>query len=94
MLVERTEVQIKEGVEDEFAAVMGEKGVALLKGLDGVNSVSFGRGLENPDKFMLLIEWENMDAHMAFRKHARYPEFRSLISPYSKGGNMEHFNMR
>lgn len=93
MLVERSELLIKEGAEEEFAARMAERGLDLLAGLDGVNSVSLGRGVENPGKFMLLIEWRSMDAHIAFTKDPRYPQFRALIAPFTKGGNMEHFNM-
>jgi heme-degrading monooxygenase HmoA len=93
MLIERSELLVKEGSEDGFAAAMAEKGLKLLAGLGGVKSVSFGRGVENPDKFMLLIEWETMDAHAAYKKDPRNAEFRSLISPFVKGGSMEHFNM-
>jgi len=93
MLVERSELLIKDGMEDEFATVMARKAVPLLKGLKGINAVSFGRGIENPGKFMLLVEWESMDAHSAFRTDPVYPEFRALLSPFTKGGAMEHFNM-
>jgi heme-degrading monooxygenase HmoA len=93
VLVERSELLIKEGMEIEFAAVMDERGLPLLAGLPGVNSVKLGRGVENPSKFMLLIEWEAMDAHVAFTKNPAYGEFRQMLGPFSKGGAMEHFEM-
>jgi heme-degrading monooxygenase HmoA len=93
VLVERSELLIKEGMEVEFAAVMDERGLPLLAGLPGVNSVKLGRGVENPSKFMLLIEWEAMDAHVAFTKNPAYGEFRQMLGPFSKGGAMEHFEM-
>ena len=49
--------------------------------------------VENPGKFMLLVEWESMDAHIAFPKNPVYGEFRQLIGSFSKGGAMEHFEM-
>ena len=93
MLYERSELLIKEGMEDAFAAEMADKGLPLLKALDGANAVYFGQGVENPDKFMLLIEWETLDAHTAFKTAPVYPEFLSLVASYAKGGVMEHFNM-
>jgi heme-degrading monooxygenase HmoA len=93
MLVERSYLLIKDGLEDDFAAVMADKAIPLLKGLDGANAVSFGRGVESPDKFMLLIEWQTMDAHTAFTKDPSFAEFRALLAPFTMGGSMEHFAM-
>jgi heme-degrading monooxygenase HmoA len=93
MLLERAELLIKEGSQKDFAAAMNERGIALLASVPGVKSVSLGRGVENPDKFMLLVEWESMEAHTAFAKTPMLTAFRAMISPFSKGGSMEHFEM-
>lgn len=93
MLLERAELLIKEGQEEGFSAVMKERGIGLLSGVPGVRSVSLGRGVENPGKFMLLIEWQNMDAHGAYNKSPVCGEVRALIGRFSKGGSMEHFQM-
>jgi heme-degrading monooxygenase HmoA len=93
MLLERAELSIKEGVENEFAAAMRERGLALLSSVPGVKSVSLGRGVENPGKFMLLVEWESMEAHIAYNKTPSSVALRDLIRPYSRGGAMEHFQM-
>ncbi len=93
MLVERSELFIKDGLEDDFAATMSERGMTLLSSVPGVNSVQFGRGVENPGKFMLLVEWTAMDAHTAFKSNPVYPEFAQLLKPFVKSGAMEHFNI-
>ena len=93
MLVEHAYLLVNEGLEDAFAAVMAEKALPLLKGLPGANAVSFGRGVESPDKFILLIEWQTMDAHIAFTKDPSFAEFRAMLAPFTKGGSMEHFTM-
>lgn len=92
MPLERAELVIKEGLEADFAAAMDARGKALLAGIAGVRSVSLGRGVENPAKFMLLVDWETMDAHAA-AKDGALNEFRQLIMPFSAGGSMEHFEM-
>ena len=93
MLVERAELLIKEGLEQDFAAAITERGVPLLKSVPGVKSVKVGRGVENPHKFMLLVEWESMDAHSAYKTTPSAVGLREVIGPYSKGGSMEHFEI-
>lgn len=94
MLLERSELMIKKGLEEEFMAAMNERGIPLLSNLPGVESVSLGRGVENPDKFMLLVEWATMDDHTAFTKAPTFPELLAILRPFSQGGSMEHFVMQ
>ena len=93
MLLERAEILIKEGQEDGFAAAMKDRGIQLLASVPGVISVNVGRGVENPGKFMLLVEWESMDTHSAYNKAPVCGEVRALIGRFSRGGSMEHFKM-
>jgi heme-degrading monooxygenase HmoA len=93
MLLERAELIIKEGQEEAFAAAMRDKALGLLRGFPGVRSAELGRGVENPEKFMLLVEWESMDAHTAFKGSDVYMPFVQVFAPFSNGGSMEHFEM-
>ena len=93
MLLERSELLIKEGHEEGFSAAMKKTGIGLLVSVPGVLSVNLGRGVENPGKFMLLVEWQDMDAHIAYNKSPVCRQIRELIGPFSKGGAMEHFQM-
>jgi heme-degrading monooxygenase HmoA len=94
MLVERSELMVKAGVEDEFHAAITEKGVPLLQGVDGVLSVQVGRGIENPSKYMLLVGWQSMDAHKAYGGTPKSLELRGIMGPYLTGGAMEHFEVQ
>jgi heme-degrading monooxygenase HmoA len=93
MLMERSEITAREGMEQEFFASMTAKGVPLLANVPGVRWVQFGRGVEHPQKFMLLVVWETMDAHTAFTRTPARTELGALIRPFSTGGAMEHFEM-
>jgi quinol monooxygenase YgiN len=93
MLLERSELLIKEGQEEAFSAAMKDQGIRILAAIPGVVSVNVGRGVENPGKFMLLIEWTHLDAHAAYNKTPVCGEIRALIGRFSKGGSMEHFRM-
>ncbi len=93
MLLERAELQIKAGSEAEFATVLKGRITEILRSVPGVKSVQTGRGVENPDNFIILAEWESLEAHAAFKDLPVYPEFGSLFAPYSIGGRMEHFQI-
>jgi heme-degrading monooxygenase HmoA len=93
MLLERTELLIKPGQEDEFAEQFGRRGIQLLTPVPGVVSAIVGRGVENPNKFLLLIEWANLDAHRAYNQTPVCNEVRALIAPFAQGASMEHFAM-
>ncbi|CAN7519137.1 antibiotic biosynthesis monooxygenase [Phenylobacterium sp. LjRoot219] len=93
MLVERSEITIREGQAEGFIAAMNERGLPMLASFPGVESVRFGRGVENPDKFILLVEWTKMEAHVAFSQSEVIGPFRELFAPFSTGGVMEHFEI-
>ena len=93
MLLERAELLIREGQEEAFSTAMKDEGVGKLASVPGVMSVAVGRGVENPGKFMLLIEWQNMNAHTAYNKTPVCGEIRALSGRFSRGGSMEHFQM-
>jgi len=93
MLLERTELLIREGQEEAFSAAMKDEGIRTLACVPGVVSVNVGRGVENPGKFLLLVEWKNMEAHNAYNKTPACTAIRALIGPFSKGASMEHFQM-
>jgi len=92
MVLERAEMIIKDGMADAFAAAMKAQGTALLAAHKGCHSVEVGRGVENPNKFILLLQWDSVDAHVAAAQTPGHAEFRELIGPFAAGGSMEHFD--
>ncbi len=92
MILERAELTVKEGQEGAFAAIMEEAGCALLEGAEGCQSVRIGRGVENPSKFILLLEWESVEHHVAMTKTPAFDQFKQIAGPYFAGPSiMEHF---
>jgi heme-degrading monooxygenase HmoA len=94
MFIERAEIPVKEGMEEAFAAAMASKGIAILAAAPGCASVRLGRGVENPGKFILLLEWDSVESHIALTKTPAFDEFKALAGPFFGGApNMEHFDM-
>lgn len=94
MILERAELTIKDGHEDFFAEMMQSSGSALLASAPGCHSIRVGRGVENPAKFILLLEWETVEHHIALTKTDTFAQFRQLAAPHVAGAaHMEHFSM-
>ncbi len=93
MLVEKAEIQVKPGTEEVFHRSILDHGVPLLASVPGVKWVKFGRGVENPNRFMFLVAWQSIESHTAFNKSPIHPEFLALFAPYAIGGAMEHFEV-
>lgn len=93
MLVERSELTVKDGAESKFQAALAGKVVPLLQSVDGVISVQFGKGVENPKKFMLLVGWTSMDMHTAYGGTPKSLEVRQIMGPFITGGAVEHFEL-
>jgi heme-degrading monooxygenase HmoA len=93
MLVERSELTVKDGVESKFQAVLAEKVVPLLRRVEGVISVQVGKGVENPTKFMLIVGWTSLAMHKAYGGTPTSLEVRQIMGPFIAGGAMEHFEV-
>jgi heme-degrading monooxygenase HmoA len=92
MVLEVALIDVQEGREEEFAAAYA-KGYQLLATTPGCLSVRMTRGVETPSRFVLLVEWESIDAHLDnFRATERFTGWRALIGPYFDGApRVEHF---
>jgi heme-degrading monooxygenase HmoA len=62
----------------------------MLTATPGVKWAKIGRGVENPGKFIFLVEWDALESHAAFNKSLAHPVFLTLFAPYAQGGAMEH----
>ena len=66
----------------------------LLYAVGGVAIAAYMvAALLRPDKFLLLLEWDSVEAHAAAAQTPRHAEFRDVIGPFAAGGGVEHFVM-
>ncbi|WP_406078921.1 antibiotic biosynthesis monooxygenase family protein [Micromonospora sp. NBC_00858] len=92
MVLEVALIDVLPGHEDEFAAAYAQ-GHPVLAGAPGCRSVRMTRGIESPTRFVLLVEWDSVDAHNDnFRATERFTRWRELIGPHFAGPPLvEHF---
>jgi heme-degrading monooxygenase HmoA len=91
-VTEHAVLNVIPGQEDDFLASM-ERAKALIAGSPGFRSLRVERGLENPSTFLLLVEWDSLEAHTeGFRGSAAYEEWRALLHHfYDPFPVVEHF---
>jgi heme-degrading monooxygenase HmoA len=59
----------------------------------GFRSARVTRGVESPSRFVLLIEWDSLEAHtVGFRESENFARWRSVVGPFFDGApRVEHF---
>ncbi|NUQ90189.1 MAG: antibiotic biosynthesis monooxygenase [Glycomyces artemisiae] len=82
MVLEVAEIKITPGQEDAFKeAYRGAR--AFVEASPGCRSVRMTQGVENPSRFVLLIEWDSVEAHeQGFRETDRFSKWREAIGPF------------
>lgn len=91
MVLEVADIRIRPGAEADFiAAFQGVR--AVLDTTPGCRSVRMTHGIESPDRFVLLVEWDSVEAHeQNFRGTERFGRWRAAIGPFfAAAPNVEH----
>lgn len=92
MVLEMALIDVLPGRGDEFAAAY-RRGHPIVASTPGCRSVRMTRGVESPSRFVLLVEWDSVEAHNEnFRGTERFAQWRGLISPFfASPPVVEHF---
>jgi heme-degrading monooxygenase HmoA len=92
MVLEVALIDVTSGREEEFVAAY-RQGRDVLAGTPGCRSVRMTRGLESPSRFVLLVEWDSVAAHLEnFRGTERFGRWRGFIRPlFATPPVVEHY---
>lgn len=82
MITEIAEILVKPGTDQQF-----ETGVAaavpLFQRARGCRSMRLERGIEQPDSYRLVVEWETLEDHeVHFRGSDDFQQWRKLVGDY------------
>jgi len=82
---------VKPGTENDFVAAYHTVRHEIATS-PGCRSIRMGRGVESASSFVLIVEWDNLEAHTeGFRGSEGYGRWRAAISPFFAGTPaMEH----
>jgi len=91
MVLEVAIIDVTDGTQQEFSAAY-EQGRELVAVTPGCRSMRMTQGIETPTRFVLLVEWDSVEAHEVFRDSERFGQWRALIGPHFAGPpHVEHF---
>jgi heme-degrading monooxygenase HmoA len=93
MVLEVANIQVSAGSEDTFVAAFRSVR-EVLTSTPGCRSARMTHGIESPARFVLLVEWDSVEAHeQNFRSTERFTTWRAAIGPYFDGPpDVEHFS--
>lgn len=91
MVLEIADIAVLPGTEERFAAAVRE-GVTFMADTPGFRTARLTRGVESPSRFVLLVEWDSIEAHLVgFRESASFTRWRAVVEPFFDGApRVEH----
>jgi quinol monooxygenase YgiN len=92
MVLEVADIQVIPGAEADFSdAYRGIREVLVTT--PGCLSVRMTRSVESKSRFVLLVEWDSVEAHeQNFRGTDRFTRWRAALGPFfANPPNVEHF---
>lgn len=95
MILELAEVYVQDGTGSDFEASVHESAERYISKTPGFISYELRRSMEDPTRYMLIIQWETLEAHTVnFRTGPDFAKHRKLISPYfAKPPLVHHFEL-
>lgn len=92
MVLEHAILPVRAGTEAEFESAFA-LAKPLISGRPGFQRLSLSRSVESPSAYLLLVEWESIEAHTeGFRGSEEYEQWRSLLHHfYEPFPVVEHF---
>jgi heme-degrading monooxygenase HmoA len=93
VIVERAEFSIAPGREEEFERTFYADARDVISQSKGFISARLARGIERPDTFLLIVEWETLEDHTeGFRESDLFTRWRELLGPCFAGPPaVEHY---
>lgn len=81
MIIEHVLVAVTPGRETEFEAQL-PRAYPIIEAAPGCRGAEFRRQVEDPSTYLLLVRWDSVEAHLAFRETELYAAWRELTHPF------------
>ena len=93
MILEIADFRIQPGQQAAFEAAIGLGIAEALSQSPGFIRASVQRGMESPERYVLLVEWQTLEDHMqGFRNGPLFAVWRGHVSSFfASPPSMEHF---
>jgi heme-degrading monooxygenase HmoA len=94
MTLEVADITIPPGKQAEFEAAIERGARTVIGKAQGVRRFQVQKGIESAERYLLMIEWESLEAHtVGFRQSPLFAEWRAIVGPFfAKPPVVEHFD--
>lgn len=95
MVLEHLDIRIRPGEQAQFEPAL-ERGLReVIARAPGMLGWQIHKGVESPERYVVLIRWESKDAHLVgYRQSPLSPEFRAIVLPFfAQPPVMEHVTL-
>lgn len=94
MILEVADIRITPGQQQAFEAALHTGIEQVIRHAKGFISHRIEHGIESPEHYLLLIEWETLENHTVdFRQSAAFQTWRGIVGPFfAAPPNVEHFS--
>ena len=95
MILEIADIRIPAGKNAEFEAAIARGVETVISGAQGFCGYKVNRGLESPERYVLMIYWATLEDHtVAFRQGPLFPQWRAIVGPFfAQPPVVEHFEL-
>jgi heme-degrading monooxygenase HmoA len=92
MILEVAVLNIKTGMSDEFELAF-QQATPIIASMPGYISHDLQRCIEISDRYLLLVQWETLEAHsIGFRRSYKYETWKQLLHHfYESFPIVEHY---
>ena len=92
MILEVAVLDVRPGESEAFEAAF-RQAQAIIASMPGYRSHQLQRCVENADRYLLLVEWDTLEAHtVGFRQSAEYQRWKALLHHfYDPFPTVEHY---
>ena len=93
MILEVADIRITPGRNAEFEAAIERALTTVASRAAGYRSHQVQRGIESPDRYLLMIRWDSLEDHtVGFRQGPLFTEWRAIIGPFfASPPQVEHY---
>jgi heme-degrading monooxygenase HmoA len=94
MVLEVAILDVITGQEQDFESAFA-KASSIISSMSGYVSHQLQRCIEKPNRYILLVNWEMLEAHtVGFRGSEQYQEWRKLLHHfYDPFPTVEHYEL-
>ncbi|MBL8323563.1 MAG: antibiotic biosynthesis monooxygenase [Rubrivivax sp.] len=95
MILEIADIRIQPGQQAAFDEAIQRGLKTVIARARGMKGWKVNRGLETPERYVLMIFWETLEDHTVhFRGGPLFAEWRAIVGPFfAQPPVVEHFSL-